>query len=375
MRLVRNWVVLALSTILVVSFGCKVRDYDQCVTCPTSTSATTCPSGQVGTPPNCSIPTPPPTPTCPPGQVGTPPNCTIPAPTPAQAPSLTVNIVGPETVPVGEEHRINWTSANCASVSRSGGPGTNWNGPTTHSGNDPIKVDKDTTITFTCVGLNGSVLNKSVTLKVSNSSPGPSPSPSPSPGPSPTPGPSPGPGINISVQPSTQVCTPGQSVSFTATVTGTSNTGVSWSSNSPSIAALSSTSGNTATFTCVSAGNTGVRATANVNGAAAFGTIGVNSSVTPAACTGLSFSGPPGATYSKASLGGGSTPSLAATYTVPAGCEAQFQSSNPNFVDVTPPTGGGARVYFLNPGTASVCLRGVRSGAGFQSCQSYTTAP
>ena len=36
-----------------------------------------CPEGQVGTPPNCTIPPPP---MCPEGQVGTPPNCTIPPP-------------------------------------------------------------------------------------------------------------------------------------------------------------------------------------------------------------------------------------------------------------------------------------------------------
>ena len=39
----------------------------------------TCPPGQVGTPPNCTIPPPP---SCPPGQVGTPPNCTTPPPPP-----------------------------------------------------------------------------------------------------------------------------------------------------------------------------------------------------------------------------------------------------------------------------------------------------
>lgn len=43
---------------------------------------TTCPAGQIGTPPNCT--TPPPA-TCPAGQVGTPPNCTT--PTPAKCPT------------------------------------------------------------------------------------------------------------------------------------------------------------------------------------------------------------------------------------------------------------------------------------------------
>ena len=62
----------------------------------TETVALTCPSGQVGTPPNCMPPPPsgcppgqvgtppncmpPPPPSCPPGQVGTPPNCTEPEP-------------------------------------------------------------------------------------------------------------------------------------------------------------------------------------------------------------------------------------------------------------------------------------------------------
>ncbi len=46
-------------------------------------AAATCPSGQVGTPPNCTTPPPPPPPMCPPGQVGTPPNCTTPPPPPS----------------------------------------------------------------------------------------------------------------------------------------------------------------------------------------------------------------------------------------------------------------------------------------------------
>lgn len=51
------------------------------VTCtPTGTTPppSTCPPGQIGTPPNCTVP---PTEQCPPGQVGTPPNCTTPPPT------------------------------------------------------------------------------------------------------------------------------------------------------------------------------------------------------------------------------------------------------------------------------------------------------
>ncbi len=44
-----------------------------------------CPLGQVGTPPNCSVPPPQP-PACPPGQVGTPPNCTAPPPQPPPQP-------------------------------------------------------------------------------------------------------------------------------------------------------------------------------------------------------------------------------------------------------------------------------------------------
>ena len=43
----------------------------------TQTDRPTCPEGQVGTPPDCTIPPPP---MCPLGQVGTPPDCTIPPP-------------------------------------------------------------------------------------------------------------------------------------------------------------------------------------------------------------------------------------------------------------------------------------------------------
>ena len=43
-----------------------------------------CPLGQVGTPPNCTVPPPP---ACPPGQVGTPPNCTAPPPQPPPQPT------------------------------------------------------------------------------------------------------------------------------------------------------------------------------------------------------------------------------------------------------------------------------------------------
>lgn len=52
----------------------------------TTPPPTTCPAGQIGTPPNCT--TPPPA-TCPAGQVGTPPNCTTPTPPTPNKPAPT----------------------------------------------------------------------------------------------------------------------------------------------------------------------------------------------------------------------------------------------------------------------------------------------
>lgn len=58
----------------------------------------TCPSGQVGTPPNCTTPAPA---TCPSGQIGTPPNCTTPKPNnPTPTPSTpTPTAVSPDIDP------------------------------------------------------------------------------------------------------------------------------------------------------------------------------------------------------------------------------------------------------------------------------------
>ncbi len=75
---------------------------------PADIEPPTCPQGQVGTPPDCTVPPPPPT--CPQGQVGTPPDCTVPPPPPTcpqgqvgTPPDCTVPLpLPPETCPQGQ---------------------------------------------------------------------------------------------------------------------------------------------------------------------------------------------------------------------------------------------------------------------------------
>ena len=72
-----NWVVSELATGVAADRDFSAQDFNARRKPPPPPPPTSCPDGQVGTPPNCMAP--PPT-SCPDGQVGTPPNCTEPEP-------------------------------------------------------------------------------------------------------------------------------------------------------------------------------------------------------------------------------------------------------------------------------------------------------
>ncbi|MDQ3075521.1 MAG: hypothetical protein M3Q34_00095 [bacterium] len=111
--------------------------------------APTCPSGMIGTPPNCTYPT------CPSGMIGTPPNCTWPpAPT---APNVTLT-ANPNSVAYNGSTVLAWTVSNATSCVANSNPATSWaNNKSTAGGSQTVSGLTGTTFfNIFCTGPGGS---------------------------------------------------------------------------------------------------------------------------------------------------------------------------------------------------------------------------
>lgn len=182
---------------------------------------------------------------------------------------------------------------------------------------------------------------------------------SPSPIPTPVPTPSPAP-VTINVTPKTASCVVGGQMTFGASVSGSTNTAVQWTSTDPSVASVKSTSQNQVVLDCLKAGSVTVRATSVADSSksdTATGTV-TNGSIT---CTWTVPSGlqPDGSVQ----MNRGTTLTATATCTNLAGATflPAWFSSDPSRVGVrgnSQTTIGGARYETGNTATISAVFTG-----------------